>query len=856
MTGVLLSLLLATGVVEGRVVSSADGLGVSDALVRVDSLTRQVRTDRDGGFRLEGLAPGRWVLRISAPRFRDRVLAVRVPRTGTVTVEVELEPEPGSDPVAGSGTLGGTVVEEERRVAVPSADVELVEPGLRTRSDTAGAFRLERVPAGTWTLRLSAPGYRVVERAVRIRVGRTRSVVLALEPLPFPLKGVEVLRHRLGNLVLAERTAVRVVDSARVDLLPAPVERDLLRTVQTLPSVTPSSDFSSALYVRGGTPDQTRLFIDGAPIHNPFHVGGFVSAFTPSATEGIVLRPGGLPASIPSSLAGTMEIHTVRGARDSLRVHGSTGLLSSSLTADGPLPGTRGTTFLASARRTYVDVVSAAAEAVGLVDGSFPYGFTDGLARVTADLGPRASLSGLGYLDRESFGDAATGGVEALHGTWQSDVLSLRGQASAGERIRWEGGVATSGFGADIRRGTRRLGSGDGMAEETSRADLSLRTVAFDGGVTAALGAHALSAGFRWERNAIRHRVAGAPLDADYVPEMTADGRYGGTALFVREQWEPAGGWFLDGGLRLERPGGRGWQLLPRVRLARRLGPAVTLGVGGGRYVQDWWSLRDEESAYTGVVAYDVTVPVPNAYPLPTGWDLTTDARAEVGGWELRLDAFHKELRHVPTAKPRNAPVDGPILLHPDSVETGRATVRGVELSGAGRWGDASLAFSYRWQQEERILAGLHFTPRSERRHRLVAMGTRPWGEREFAASLTWMSGAPFTPSELALPWVTEVGPDGRPVVTGSGLDSRVVYGAPNTARLPSYLRLDVSVRGDWDLTLFGRQGVLQPYVSVLNVLNRHNALSVEHDADGSRVLKRLGPQLPLLPSFGVRWRF
>jgi hypothetical protein len=82
------------------------------------------------------------------------------------------------------------------------------------------------------------------------------------------------------------------------------------------------------------------------------------------------------------------------------------------------------------------------------------------------------------------------------------------------------------------------------------------------------------------------------------------------------------------------------------------------------------------------------------------------------------------------------------------------------------------------------------------------------------------------------------------------------VLGVPNSARTPAYLRVDVDVRGAWDLTLFGRHGTLEPYVSILNVFNGNNALWVSPQVRGGALVLEAGPQIPIFPTLGIRWRF
>jgi hypothetical protein len=112
-----------------------------------------------------------------------------------------------------------------------------------------------------------------------------------------------------------------------------------------------------------------------------------------------------------------------------LRVEGGIGLISSALTADGPLPGGSGA-YLISARRTYIDAAVGAANRLGLTESELPYGFYDVMTKVTKDLGPRSSLTLSGYLNREAYEHSEEPSredeVDVLDAGWGSNAASLR----------------------------------------------------------------------------------------------------------------------------------------------------------------------------------------------------------------------------------------------------------------------------------------------------------------------------------------------------------------------------------------------------------------------------------------------
>lgn len=837
MTPWLLAVIyLFLGSVEGRV--TFEGTPVAGAQVTVEGLGRSVRTSRAGAFRLDSIPDGRWRVAVRAQGYVDGHVTIRIEGGATAHLDFELERREGGGPVYGA------VLEAGRLEPVHFALVEIVGFGRSTVSDEDGLFSLGGAPADSFTIRVSAPGYAPLER--HLGSGPAASgVELYLTPQPVELAGLLVRGGQARVGARADAPGALVVDSALVSLVPTVVERDVLRTVQVLPSVTPGSDLNGAPYVRGGTPGQTPIVLDGVRLHNPYHLGGFVSSFEPSAVDAAVLRPGGLPASEAGGLSGALEVHTRDGDRDSVRVNGGIGILSSAVTVSGPW--NKGS-FLLSGRRTYIDLGSSVAQGLGLVGSSFPYRFWDLLGKATLDLGGRdRSLTFSSYLNREGFHD--NGGYE---GAWGSDAVGMRFRGLVRGGATLDAGVSTSGFAAHVSH----IESGDSLVGlVTSDLRGNVRSWAADAKVQMSSGGHVLSAGSRLETNSVSHALNPRGGVTGLFAPFRERGRFGTAAVFVRDRWKISEGLALDAGVRAARPRGRKWTLLPRARLELGLGETSSVAVSGGAYLQDWWSLRNEEGVAASIVGYDLPVPIPEGRPLARAWDAVLEARTQWAGWTVRVDAFHKRLRDVPTSPVVANPSDTPVTFAPDSVRIGRQQTDGVELFATGTLWDQPIALSYRFERNRGVLDGVSFIPRRARTHRLVLNGRRHWGEREVAFALTWMSGRRYTPALGYLPPPVDDNRGGRLADLGLG-GGRVLLGEPNGKRLPSYLRLDLDFRGAWDLKLFGREGSLEPYVSVLNVLGRNNALSGHYIAGRDQLLLEVIPELPVLPSFGVRWRF
>ena len=287
-----------------------------------------------------------------------------------------------------AGSIQGVVRTEDSQVPIPSATIHLPELRRGVTADERGFFIVPNIPAGSWRVRVTALGYESLEVEVDVPSSGVVRLDLELAARPVQIAPVEVQGQR-GDAVDASHAAgpgtLRLSGDA-LRAVPTVAEPDIIRAIQMLPSVATASDFSSALYVRGGTPDQNLISLDGVPLFNPYHLGGFFGAVDPDVVQSVGMVAGAFAASTGDRLSSVIDIRTRDGGRDRTRGFGAVGLVSSRAGLDGPLPGGRGS-YLASVRRTYLDIFTRGAEAVGLIPFSLPYSFTDAQFKVVHDVG-------------------------------------------------------------------------------------------------------------------------------------------------------------------------------------------------------------------------------------------------------------------------------------------------------------------------------------------------------------------------------------------------------------------------------------------------------------------------------------
>jgi len=164
----------------------------------------------------------------------------------------------------------------------------------------------------------------------------------------------------IGDTKQHESTEMSTTDlpMSKVKSLPVLLgEVDIIKTAQLLPGISSGSEGSSGIYVRGGGPDQNLILLDGVPIYNANHLFGFFSVFNADAINNVKIVKGGFPAEYGGRISSVIDIRMKEGDMEKIHGEGSVGIISSKFMINGPIIKNK-TSFMVSARRTYIDLLA------------------------------------------------------------------------------------------------------------------------------------------------------------------------------------------------------------------------------------------------------------------------------------------------------------------------------------------------------------------------------------------------------------------------------------------------------------------------------------------------------------------
>lgn len=221
-----------------------------------------------------------------------------------------------------------------------------------TVTNAYGYYTLS-LPKGKHTLIISYLGYR--RKEITVELISDLRLNINLETDTKELGEVVVSAEKPNANVVKTEMSIEKLSSKTIKSAPALMgEVDVLKVIQLLPGVQATSEGSSGFSVRGGGYDQNLILLDEAAVYSASHLMGFFSVFNNDAIKDVTLYKGDIPASFGGRLSSLLDIRTKDGNNQRYAMTGGIGLISSRLTAEGPL-GNKASAIV-SARRTYADV--------------------------------------------------------------------------------------------------------------------------------------------------------------------------------------------------------------------------------------------------------------------------------------------------------------------------------------------------------------------------------------------------------------------------------------------------------------------------------------------------------------------
>ena len=294
--------------------------------------------------------------------------------------------------------MSGVITDRQSGETLIGATVIDKRSGKGVICNSYGFYSFTLPKADSVSLRVSYVGYTPFELDTVIVGNLTLNIALrgGVE-----LKEVTVSADRVGSL---RSSQISAIDVPLEHIKAVPVlfgETDVLKTLQLMPGVQSGTEGTSGIYVRGGGPDENLFLLDGVPLYNVNHLGGFFSAFNADAVKNVTLYKGSFPAHFSGRLSSVIDVTTNNGNDKEYHGAASVGLIAAKLAVEGPIIKER-TTFSLSGRRTYFDMLSqpmmALVSLTSDVSTNAGYYFFDANAKLTHKFSARSRLYASFYM--------------------------------------------------------------------------------------------------------------------------------------------------------------------------------------------------------------------------------------------------------------------------------------------------------------------------------------------------------------------------------------------------------------------------------------------------------------------------
>lgn len=298
-------------------------------------------------------------------------------------------------------TLNGYVTDAKTRERLIGASIVEKNSLKGTVTNAYGFFSLTITPHDSIILIASYIGYS--PEIINISSPNTNTINIALEA-GITLEGIEVKTSRIVPIEQRNEMSVNEISSKEIKMLPVlGGEPDLLKAFQLMPGISGGSEGSSAIYVRGGSPDQNLIILDDVPLYYIDHLGGFVSTFNSDAINNVRLIKGGFPARYGGRLSSVVDIRMKDGNATQHRGNISAGMIVTKAFLEGPIKQDS-TSYMISIRRFMYDLITRPLSKM-LFDGiSIGYYFYDINAKLNHKLSDLDHLYISLYAGDDKFG--------------------------------------------------------------------------------------------------------------------------------------------------------------------------------------------------------------------------------------------------------------------------------------------------------------------------------------------------------------------------------------------------------------------------------------------------------------------
>jgi len=747
---------------------------------------------------------------------------------------------------AQTGEIRGFVYEEETSEPAIYTSVYLKGTKYGSQTNMDGFFSISKLPPGEYQLFVSSIGFDSIQIPVSVTAGSLITRKLYLKKSTIEIGEVQISAESEEKKTDV-RISVNKITPKEIRQVPTVGgEPDLAQYLQVLPGIVFSGDQGGQLYIRGGTPIQNKVLLDGMIIYNPFHSIGLYSVLDADAIRGADIYTGGFNVEYGDRISSVMDITSRDGNKKRLAGKLSANTFTSKLLLEGPLKkekeGNDGSSsFLFTGKTSYLDQTSKSLYS-NLDSAGLPYSFTDlyGKISMNSASGSKWNLFGFRFTDAVDYGEIADLNWKSS-GAGTNFVL-----VPSGSSVLIDGNFAYSGYRISL--------------EEQDGRERYSEIGGFNAG---------LNFSYFMGKDEMMYGIELLGFKTDYKFTNIYGSESGQTenttelAAFLKYK-KVAGKFVIEPGLRANYYSSLSeFTLEPRIGFKVNLTNSIRIKGAGGFYSQNFLAAtsdRDVVNLFYGFLSGSDELPDEfDGEPVDSKLQKATHA---VAGFELDLplnlslnaEAYFKDFNQLQnTNRDKIYADDG---LHSDKpdyqkkefiIESG--TARGVDVVLKYDHKNVYVWMVYSLGYVKRYDGRITYEPGFDRRHNVNVVASVKFGKNglwQVNGRFNFGSPFPFTQTQNFYEMLGFNNGTGTDLQNQNG-NLGIQYGDLNKGRLSDFQRLDLAVQKTFR---FNKNTSLEANAGVTNVLDRKNIFYV------NRVTAQRVYQLPIIPTFGLALLF
>ncbi|MGM0503454.1 MAG: TonB-dependent receptor [Bacteroidota bacterium] len=264
-----------------------------------------------------------------------------------------------------TGEIEGRVFNSKNNEGVPFANVVIYQTTIGSASNFDGEFLFTGIKPGFVRLQVSAVGFKTyISEEIMVTNAKKVNINIPLEETSIAIEEV-VVKPSPFRKTEESPLSLRRIGLKDIEKSPG-ANRDISKVIQSFPGVASTPVQRNDVIVRGGGPSENSFYLDGVEIPTINHFatqgasGGPVGIINVDFIREVDFYSGAFPANRGNALSSVLELKQRDGNKEKLEIQGTLGASEVALTLDGPI--NEKTTFIFSARRSYLQILFAALE--------------------------------------------------------------------------------------------------------------------------------------------------------------------------------------------------------------------------------------------------------------------------------------------------------------------------------------------------------------------------------------------------------------------------------------------------------------------------------------------------------------